>query len=155
VRVLMRVRKLMGHILCRLVVILGVLRVYHGLNARYPLLWHVAACICGKMSFGHTRGQHVRRARFFIEVRNAYTAVFVVVVGTIILLLLRGPIGLCQVLKPLLHTLHHISMQYEGKRRLFGVPFARRASTSRLHGQRECSTSHGALPCMLVPECPA
>jgi hypothetical protein len=89
-----------------------VIWVYDGLDAGDPLvLRSVATCIGREMSIGHT-GQHVRRARFFIEVRNAYTAVFVVVVGTIILLLLRGPRGLGQILKPFLHALRRVSVQF-------------------------------------------
>lgn len=42
---------------------------------------------------------------FFFEVRNAYSAVFMVVVGTIIELPLRRPIGLCKILESFLHTL--------------------------------------------------
>ena len=88
-RVLERVRMwvlvCMSHVLRRLIL----RRVYHRLYAWDPLLWHrVSSAIGSKVSIRDTR-QHVRRARFFLEVRNAYSTVFVVVVGTIILLLLR------------------------------------------------------------------
>jgi hypothetical protein len=127
-----------------------VIWVYDGLDAGDPLvLRSVATCIGREMSIGHT-GQHVRRARFFIEVRNAYTAVFVVVVGTVVLLLLRGPVCLRQVLETLLHTLLEISTGPCNERGLSGIPFARLASISLQHEQQECSTFPGGLPCMLV-----
>lgn len=54
-RVLMGMNKLMWHVLYRLLMILGVLRVYHRLNAWYPLLLRgVCTWVLGKMSFGHT-----------------------------------------------------------------------------------------------------
>jgi len=87
-------------------------RVYHRLDARYSLLLRrVAAWVRSEVSFGHTR-QHVRGARLFIEVRNAYTAVFFVV-GTIVLLLLRRPRSLCQILDALLHALLQLVAELE------------------------------------------
>jgi hypothetical protein len=110
-RVLMGMDQLMWHVLHRLLMILGMLRVYHGLNAWYPLLLRgVCTCVLREMSFGHTSRQHVRWARLFFEVRNAYTAVFDVVVGTIDLFLLCRPSGLTQVLETLLQALHKVSM---------------------------------------------
>jgi len=104
----------MWHVLYRLLMILGVLGVYHRLNTWYPLLLRgVCTWILRKMSFGHTSRQHVRWARLFFEVRNAYTAVFDVVVGTIDLLLLRGPSGLTQVLEALLQALREVSIKRE------------------------------------------
>jgi hypothetical protein len=72
VRMRMRMNLWMSHVLRSVVI----RRVHERLDARYPLLLRgVDVRVCGVMSFGHT-GQHVRRARLFIEVRNANTAVF-------------------------------------------------------------------------------
>lgn len=78
--------------------------VQHGLNAGYPLrrvaywirriMMRLRPCSQARMILG-----------FFFEVRNAYSTVIVVVVATIVLLLMRGPIGLCKILQTLLHTL--------------------------------------------------
>jgi hypothetical protein len=104
----MRMNLWMRHVLRRVMI----RRIHQRLDARYPLLLRgVDVCVCGVMSFGHAR-QHVRRARLFIEVRNANAAVFMVVVGTIILLLLRRPKGLSKILKSLLHALWEISLQF-------------------------------------------
>ena len=138
----------MSHVLRRLIM----RRVNHGLDAWDPLLLHRVSSVGSVLSIGHN-WQHVRRARFFIEVRNAYTAVFVVVVGTIILLLLRGPVRLCQVLETLLHALLEISTGSRNQGRLSGIPFARLASISLQHEQQECSTFPGGRPCMLVLGC--
>jgi hypothetical protein len=101
----MRHMMLLRKILRRMLLICRVYRMYHRLDARHALLLRrVATWICEvTMTLGHT-GQHVRGTRFFLEVRNAHTAVFFVV-GTIVLLLLRRPRGLCQILKALPHAL--------------------------------------------------
>lgn len=46
---------------------------------------------------------------FFVEVRNANAAVFVIVVSTIVLFLLRRPIGLREVFEALFHALDGVS----------------------------------------------
>jgi hypothetical protein len=79
----------------------------HGLDARYPLLLRrVGDRILRELSFRHVL--HVCGARLFM-VRNAYTAIIVVVVGTIVLSPLRRPIGLCQVLHALFHALRPLA----------------------------------------------
>jgi hypothetical protein len=83
---------------------------------------------------------------FFFEVRNAYAAVFMVVVGTVLELLLRRPKGLCEILQPLLHTLSHISIQpvdeTTAKKRTFvstNCHFSPTWAASKLHISRRTS----------------
>lgn len=91
--------------------------VYHRLNARHSLLLRrIATWVEGGVSVGHT-GKHVRGARLFIDVRDAYAAVFFVVGRTIVLLLLRGPSGLGHVLEALLHALLRVSMQFKSDKK--------------------------------------
>ena len=82
----------------------------HRLNTRHPLclLRWVAHGIGRVLYWGHVGYvcMMMMILRFFIEVRNANSAVFVVVVGTVVLLLLRGPICLCEILQALLHALY-------------------------------------------------
>lgn len=59
----------------------------HRLDARYSLLLRRVG-VRGVLSSVRPAWHQVRGARFFIEVRNAYAAIFFVV-GTIVLLLLR------------------------------------------------------------------
>jgi len=76
-------------------------RLQHRLNAWYPLLMHGVAWVCGIMSIGncgHVVQVHMMILLFFFEVRNAYSTIIMVVVGTILELLLRRPVGLSKVL---------------------------------------------------------
>ena len=73
----------------------------HRLDAGYPLclLRRIAAGVCVVLNWGHIG--HVRVMMilwFFLEVRNANSTVIVVMVGTVVLLLLRRPISLCEIL---------------------------------------------------------
>lgn len=153
-RSLLVVRVLMHMCVRQVVLVREILRwvllmrwVDHRLNARHALLlrWVLEAI---RVSFGHA-WKHIRRTRLFLEVRNAYATVFFVV-GTIVLLLLRGPSGLCHVLDPLLHALRWVSMLFADGKKLSHLPFAPQAATSHLRVRREYSTSPGVPPCMLA-----